>query len=53
MYVCICQGKTDADIKQAVSDGAKTVKELSDKLGIIVQRGHCACEVQKIVKEGV
>lgn len=52
MYICICKSITDKDIKQALNDGAKTTKDLSEQLGVIRQCGRCAQSVKKIVKGG-
>lgn len=30
MYVCLCQGVTDTEIKEAIGKGAKTLEEVID-----------------------
>ncbi len=50
MYVCLCKGITDSDIKQAVEDGATSFKEVRDSLGVATNCGSCACAAKKLVK---
>lgn len=50
MYVCLCKGITDSDIKQAVEDGAASFKEVRENLGVATNCGSCACAAKKLVK---
>ena len=48
MYVCICKGVTDSQIRDAVCDGATSLKDLSRELGVATgcgKCGQCACSV--------
>lgn len=42
MYVCICQAVTDHQIREAVRDGARTLKDLRRELGVTRDCGRCA-----------
>jgi bacterioferritin-associated ferredoxin len=42
MYVCICKGITDRDIRAAAASGARTVKDLRRELGVASDCGKCA-----------
>lgn len=42
MYVCICKGITDRDIRAAAANGARTLKDLRRKLGVASDCGKCA-----------
>ncbi|MEW6611747.1 MAG: (2Fe-2S)-binding protein [Pseudomonadota bacterium] len=42
MYVCLCHAVTDRDIKQAVENGACTMRHLRDELKVATQCGRCA-----------
>jgi bacterioferritin-associated ferredoxin len=42
MYVCICKGITDRDIRDAASRGARTLKDLRRDLGVASDCGKCA-----------
>jgi bacterioferritin-associated ferredoxin len=44
MYICVCNAVTEADIKQAVYDGANCLNHLETKLGVSNQCGSCACD---------
>lgn len=41
MYVCVCNGVTDHDIRKAVGQGVHTLEELRDKLKVASCCGRC------------
>ncbi|MFT6276087.1 MAG: bacterioferritin-associated ferredoxin, partial [Halioglobus sp.] len=41
MYVCICKGITDTQIRAAVEDGASSLREVRNTLGVASQCGKC------------
>lgn len=41
MYVCICNGITDKQIRNAVAGGATSLQLLRDELGVASQCGSC------------
>ncbi|MCV6637315.1 (2Fe-2S)-binding protein, partial [Candidatus Albibeggiatoa sp. nov. NOAA] len=41
MYICICQGVTDKQIHNAVCNGACSMRELRECLGVVKQCGKC------------
>ena len=41
MYVCICNGVTDRDIRQAAEAGCRTVAELTMRTGAGSNCGSC------------
>ena len=41
MYVCICNGVTDRDIRQAVEAGCRSVAELTMRTGAGATCGSC------------
>jgi len=49
VYVCLCKGVTDSDIKRAVESGATSFKEVRDELGVATNCGSCACAAKKLV----
>lgn len=49
MYICICHGVTDSQIKEAINDGAHTMKSLSSELKVGTQCGQCNCCTKKIL----
>lgn len=41
MYVCICNGITDKQIRTAVAGGANSLQLLRDELGVASNCGSC------------
>ncbi len=39
MYVCLCKGITDTQIRAAVADGASSLREVHNTLGLASQCG--------------
>ncbi|MEW5251297.1 bacterioferritin-associated ferredoxin [Microbulbifer sp. 2201CG32-9] len=53
MYVCICKGITDRQIKEAIYDGSTSVKALRHQLGVSSQCGRCAELAQEIIDDAM
>ncbi len=53
MYVCICKGITDHQIRQAVDDGASSFHQVRNNLGLSTQCGKCACLAKEIVDKAL
>ena len=51
MFVCVCKGITDQQIKSAVVNGANSVATVNQKLGIASQCGRCASMARDIIKD--
>lgn len=51
MYICLCKGITDKQIRQAVEDGADSLRAVRRELGVSSQCGQCACEARGIIRE--
>ena len=51
MYICICHGITDHQIRSCVKDGARTLCDLGGQLGVATQCGSCADAAMHIVDE--
>ncbi len=41
MYVCVCNAVTDRQIRAAVHEGASSLKDLREELGVGVTCGTC------------
>lgn len=50
MYVCLCQGITDSQIRAAVESGADSLRQVREALGVMSQCGKCACLTKDIVE---
>jgi bacterioferritin-associated ferredoxin len=48
MYVCLCKGVTDSQIRSAAESGA-SIREIRDRLGVMTECGKCACLTKDIV----
>ncbi len=52
MYVCLCHSVTDADIRQLVrTEGACTLRDLREQLGVATQCGKCAKCAKGVLRE--
>lgn len=51
MYVCICNAITDKDIRRAAANGADTLYELQDRLGVATCCGSCASHANEILND--
>lgn len=51
MYVCLCRGVTDSQIRQAVAEGATTLREVNSLLGTASQCGKCGMTTRDIVNQ--
>ena len=41
MYICICNAVTDRQVKECARDGAKSLEDLTLKLGVGAGCGRC------------
>jgi bacterioferritin-associated ferredoxin len=51
MYVCLCKGITDRQIKAAVHDGARSLGKLRKSLGVASQCGKCSSLTREILAD--
>ena len=51
MYVCLCKGITDTQIRAAVEDGASSLREVRNTLGVASQCGKCGILTREILRE--
>jgi len=53
MYICLCQGVTDHDIKRAIDNGATSFRDIQDTLGVATQCGSCELMARSVMKEAM
>lgn len=53
MYVCLCKGITDHQIRAEVQQGADTLRDVSRRLGVATQCGKCAGCARQVIREAV
>lgn len=51
MYVCLCKQITDSQIRAAVQDGASSLRDVRNSLGVASQCGKCGTLTREIVRE--
>ncbi|WP_374693369.1 bacterioferritin-associated ferredoxin [Acidithiobacillus sp. AMEEHan] len=51
MYVCICHGVTESELREAIRDGAHTLRALRERLGVATNCGRCAACARGILLE--
>lgn len=51
MYVCLCNGVTDKQIREAIHNGATRMRDLNLELGVASDCGKCACCARQLLKE--
>ncbi len=51
MYICICRGITDTQIRNEVHEGACCLRDVSRRLGVATQCGKCAKCAIGVVEE--
>ena len=51
MYVCLCRGITDRQVRQAVADGASSVRDVNEMLGTDIECGKCGLTTRQIVRQ--
>ena len=49
MYVCLCRGITDQDIKEAIANGAESIRDIRDTLDLGTCCGRCVPEAKSII----
>ncbi|MCV6615904.1 MAG: bacterioferritin-associated ferredoxin [Cellvibrionaceae bacterium] len=51
MYVCLCKGITDSQIRDAVCSGASSLRQVRSQLGVMSQCGKCGVLTKEIMEE--
>ena len=51
MYVCLCKGVTDTQIRAAAADGACSLRDVRERLGVASQCGKCVPHAAEILRE--
>ena len=53
MYVCLCKGITDTQIRAAIQEGANSFTKVRNTLGVASQCGKCGILTREILRETV
>ena len=53
MYVCLCNRVTDSQIRAAIEDGASSLADVRNSLGVASQCGKCGTMTREILREAL
>ncbi len=53
MYVCICKGITDSQIRQTVAASGGSLRAVRNELGVMTQCGKCALQTRDIIRQAL
>lgn len=53
MYICLCKGVTDRQIREAISEGASSMRDLRATLDVASQCGKCGRECKSLLSENL
>lgn len=51
MILCLCESVTDRTIRQAVREGADSMKAIACRTRAGTDCGSCACDVRRVMRE--
>lgn len=51
MYVCLCNGVTEREIRQTAAAGCRTMAELTMRTGCGAGCGSCVCMATEIIED--
>ena len=51
MYVCLCNGVTEREIRQTAQNGCRTMSELTMRTGCGAGCGSCVCVATSMLEE--
>jgi len=52
MYVCVCKAITESDVRREVNGGARTVRDLRERLGLCSACCKCAGHARSLLPRG-
>ena len=50
MYICLCNNINETQIRQAAAQGANSLADLRDGLGVASQCDQCACMAEAVLE---
>lgn len=51
MFVCICNGITESQVREAIAGGAGSLEQLHHELGVASQCGSCSEHALSLIHE--
>jgi bacterioferritin-associated ferredoxin len=52
MYICLCNGLSDAQVGQAIRDGARRPRDIYAACGCRAQCGGCTRTILGVIRDG-
>jgi len=53
MFVCLCKGVTDTQIRESISAGATSLKDVRKNLGVATQCCKCLPLARSVIEEAI
>ncbi len=53
MYVCVCNGITEKQVKKAIRNGAESVQDLAESLGLATGCGSCSSFANELIERNL
>ncbi|MFT5118377.1 MAG: bacterioferritin-associated ferredoxin [Kiritimatiellia bacterium] len=53
MFVCLCKGITDTQIKQSIQNGASSLRDIRRELGVATQCCKCLPTAREVINEAL
>ncbi len=50
MKICICKNVSDRQIREALDQGARTMRDINRELGVGSECGKCVCTTRQIIR---
>jgi bacterioferritin-associated ferredoxin len=50
VYICVCNAVTDGEIRRAVALGARSLRDLKDRLAVATSCGKCASSTHSVLR---
>ena len=51
MYICVCNGITEKQVREAAASGAKSVADLQTMLGVATNCGMCSDVASDVLRD--
>jgi bacterioferritin-associated ferredoxin len=53
MFVCLCKGITDTQIKQSIENGASSLRDIRRELGVATQCCKCLPDARAVIDQAL
>ncbi len=53
MYICICNDVTDRQVREAIDQGARNMRDLNRELNVGSKCGKCVCAARQVIRSHI